>query len=311
MALTPDADAADIASVAPGPDDRLALMLGTEGPGLSAAVLAEADVRARIPLAPGVDSLNVAAAAAIAFYALRTVGRSRASQVALAASASWHHNRGMAFRLVLAAALLALVPVATAAAAEHPQVRFTKAGQAAARGRDHPDDVGRKANWHGGPFTPDPRADDDCADYHPKRSDLVLNGLAGVAYEDSTNGISLRSQTAVFQTAKMVRLFEQRSLLAPKLLQCVAAQTVATLPKTLRFVTIERITFPSVGTFTTAWRITLELIASSQQVAIDQVAFARGRTEINLATTYFVANADTVRPAETRLAQAIAKRIRL
>jgi len=34
-------------------------------------VLAEADVRARIPLAGGVDSLNVAAAAAIAFYALR------------------------------------------------------------------------------------------------------------------------------------------------------------------------------------------------------------------------------------------------
>jgi tRNA G18 (ribose-2'-O)-methylase SpoU len=45
-------------------------MLGTEGPGLSAAVLAEADVRARIPLAPGVDSLNVAAAAAVACYAL-------------------------------------------------------------------------------------------------------------------------------------------------------------------------------------------------------------------------------------------------
>ena len=40
-------------------------------PGLSPAVLAEADVRVRIPLAAGVDSLNVAAAAAIAFYALR------------------------------------------------------------------------------------------------------------------------------------------------------------------------------------------------------------------------------------------------
>jgi tRNA G18 (ribose-2'-O)-methylase SpoU len=34
-------------------------------------VLDEADVRVRIPLATGVDSLNVAAAAAIAFYALR------------------------------------------------------------------------------------------------------------------------------------------------------------------------------------------------------------------------------------------------
>jgi tRNA G18 (ribose-2'-O)-methylase SpoU len=71
IALTPDADATDIAEIPHGPGDRLALMLGTEGPGLSASALAHADVRARIPLAAGVDSLNVAAAAAIAFYALR------------------------------------------------------------------------------------------------------------------------------------------------------------------------------------------------------------------------------------------------
>jgi tRNA G18 (ribose-2'-O)-methylase SpoU len=71
VALTPDAAATDIADIPRAPDDRFALMLGTEGPGLSAAVLAAADFRARIPLAAGVDSLNVAAAAAIAFYALR------------------------------------------------------------------------------------------------------------------------------------------------------------------------------------------------------------------------------------------------
>ncbi len=70
-ALTPDADATDIAELAAARHDRLALLLGSEGPGLSPAVLAEADVRVRIPLAAGVDSLNVAAAAAIAFYALR------------------------------------------------------------------------------------------------------------------------------------------------------------------------------------------------------------------------------------------------
>ena len=70
-ALTPDPDAADIATVAAARPERLALLLGTEGAGLSPAVLAEADVHVRIPLAAGVDSLNVAAAAAIAFYALR------------------------------------------------------------------------------------------------------------------------------------------------------------------------------------------------------------------------------------------------
>jgi len=74
VALTPDPGAADIAEVAAARHDRLAVLLGTEGAGLSAPVLAEADVRARIPLAAGVDSLNVAAAAAIAFYALRAAG---------------------------------------------------------------------------------------------------------------------------------------------------------------------------------------------------------------------------------------------
>jgi tRNA G18 (ribose-2'-O)-methylase SpoU len=70
-ALTPGEASTDIADVAAAGHERLALLLGTEGPGLSPAVLAEADVRVRIPLAAGVDSLNVAAAAAIAFYALR------------------------------------------------------------------------------------------------------------------------------------------------------------------------------------------------------------------------------------------------
>ena len=71
VALTPDAGAVDIAEVAAALHDRLAVLLGTEGAGLSPGVLAEADMRVRIPLAAGVDSLNVAAAAAIAFYALR------------------------------------------------------------------------------------------------------------------------------------------------------------------------------------------------------------------------------------------------
>ncbi|WP_405579268.1 TrmH family RNA methyltransferase [Streptomyces sp. NBC_01190] len=51
--------------------DKLALLLGTEGDGLSKAALREAEVRVCIPMAGGVDSLNVAAASAVAFYATR------------------------------------------------------------------------------------------------------------------------------------------------------------------------------------------------------------------------------------------------
>jgi tRNA G18 (ribose-2'-O)-methylase SpoU len=70
VALTPERDAADIREVAHGIDRRVALLLGSEGHGLSARWLASATTRARIPMVPGVDSLNVAAASAVACYLL-------------------------------------------------------------------------------------------------------------------------------------------------------------------------------------------------------------------------------------------------
>ena len=69
VALTPAADATDLDSVVlHGPR---ALLLGTEGDGLPALLMRAVDVRARIPMAAGVDSLNVAAASAIALHHLR------------------------------------------------------------------------------------------------------------------------------------------------------------------------------------------------------------------------------------------------
>ncbi|MBL7495519.1 RNA methyltransferase [Frankia sp. CNm7] len=70
LALTPAADATDLAALRPAPDARIAVLLGTEGEGLSVAAQAAATRRVRIPMAAGVDSLNVAATAAIACYAL-------------------------------------------------------------------------------------------------------------------------------------------------------------------------------------------------------------------------------------------------
>lgn len=65
-AITLDELAADL-------PERLALVLGTEGDGLAPATLAAADAVVRIPMAAGVDSLNVAAASAVAFWATRPV----------------------------------------------------------------------------------------------------------------------------------------------------------------------------------------------------------------------------------------------
>ncbi len=70
LALTPGTAADDIADVAADPPERVAWALGSEGPGLTAAALASADRQVRIPVCGGVDSVNVATAAAIAFHAV-------------------------------------------------------------------------------------------------------------------------------------------------------------------------------------------------------------------------------------------------
>jgi tRNA G18 (ribose-2'-O)-methylase SpoU len=71
VALTPADDAVDLADVDPRANPRTAVLLGAEGPGLTPEAQRAARVRARIPMRAGVDSLGVAAAAAIAFAALR------------------------------------------------------------------------------------------------------------------------------------------------------------------------------------------------------------------------------------------------
>jgi tRNA G18 (ribose-2'-O)-methylase SpoU len=70
LAMTPAADAVPLAGLTPAQRDRPALVLGAEGPGLTRRALAASDVRVVIPMHNEVDSLNVATAAALAFYEL-------------------------------------------------------------------------------------------------------------------------------------------------------------------------------------------------------------------------------------------------
>lgn len=64
-------DAVSLDDLAADPPERLALVVGTEGDGLSRRTLAQADVTVTIPMEGGVDSLNAAAASAVAAWALR------------------------------------------------------------------------------------------------------------------------------------------------------------------------------------------------------------------------------------------------
>ena len=75
VALTPAADAEDVGEVGPAP--RRALLVGSEGWGLRAPTLEAADRRVRVPIAAGVDSLNVATAAAVALHHLAATRSAR------------------------------------------------------------------------------------------------------------------------------------------------------------------------------------------------------------------------------------------
>ena len=69
LAMTPDPSAHTLAeALADAADTKVAFLVGAEGPGLTETVMRTSDVRVRIPMSRGTDSLNVATAAALAFY---------------------------------------------------------------------------------------------------------------------------------------------------------------------------------------------------------------------------------------------------
>ena len=74
LALSPRPDAVPLYGLA-GVGERVALLLGSEGPGLSADAMAAADQLVKVEMAPGFDSLNVATTSGIALHAIRAAQR--------------------------------------------------------------------------------------------------------------------------------------------------------------------------------------------------------------------------------------------
>ena len=67
--MTPNPAAQTLAEAMDGlADQKVAVLVGAEGPGLTETAMRASDMRVRIPMARGTDSLNVATAAALAFY---------------------------------------------------------------------------------------------------------------------------------------------------------------------------------------------------------------------------------------------------
>lgn len=73
--MTPDPAAATLSEAMTQLEgDRVAVLVGAEGPGLTEHTMRASDVRVRIPMSRGTDSLNVATAAALAFYERARLG---------------------------------------------------------------------------------------------------------------------------------------------------------------------------------------------------------------------------------------------
>lgn len=69
LAMTPDPRVGALSDVLGGMEaDKVAILVGAEGPGLTETAMRASDVRVRVPMSRGTDSLNVATAAALAFY---------------------------------------------------------------------------------------------------------------------------------------------------------------------------------------------------------------------------------------------------
>jgi tRNA G18 (ribose-2'-O)-methylase SpoU len=67
--MTPNPTASSLAEAMSAlTDQRVAILVGAEGPGLTDRAMHACDVRVRIPMSRGTDSLNVATAAALTFY---------------------------------------------------------------------------------------------------------------------------------------------------------------------------------------------------------------------------------------------------
>ena len=214
-------------------------------------------------------------------------------------------------KLAALAAVAGLALAAAAFAAAKQPIRFTPAGQAAARAVVlQRADLGSASGWTGGAKKPDLSSDTHCANFHPKDSDLVLIGAAETDWQHA--GLEFDSEAQVLQTPKMVQLDWQRTVLSPHLLPCLRETLAKAGGASAAVVSVARLAFPQVAPYTRAFRTVVEVTSGTQKVRvlIDVVLIGRGRTEVTLTTTAPLAAEAVVRPAELRLARLLASRLR-
>jgi hypothetical protein len=213
-------------------------------------------------------------------------------------------------RAIAAALALAIASAATATAGADMQTfHLTPAGEAAAGAA-----VLTKADmpaWTAGATRKVIQRQPRCADasYHPRQSDLVVNGDVETVFTRA--GFEYDSNAQVFQTPAMVERDWQRSFAAPGLLACLRSESQAKNSSTIRLVSVKRIPFERVATHTDAYRFVYDYgnVGKATRVAVDVVFVIQGRTEIRLTSAARLSSASQLAQGEQRLARTLAGRI--
>jgi hypothetical protein len=201
--------------------------------------------------------------------------------------------------------------LASAATADKEQIHLTAAGQAAARAVViRKADLGTAAGWTGGTKKPTESPSPKCSGYEPKQSDLVKIGDAESEWKNGP--LTLDSEAQVLRTAAMVRLDWKRSVLDPHVVPCLRQVFAKALPPNTKVVSVRRVSFPVLATYSRAYRLVADITTGTTKVRMfsDIVLVGRGRTEVTLTVTAPYVGVQSVQAAEVRLASLMLARVR-
>jgi hypothetical protein len=205
-------------------------------------------------------------------------------------------------RAVLAAAGAALVTLVAvqAAFAEAPRTSFTVADQAAARAAVlRASDLGKKSAVEG----PTP-----CPGWSPRQADLVITGAA--ESQLSAQGVFVFSSALVYKSTRMIALDWQRTVVGLPV-RCLAGQFTAGAGDQLKIVSIKRMPFPKLATYSARFRVVADYQGNATgRVFVDAVLVGRGRTAASIGLVAPYAQRADADAAEVRLAKIVLARIK-
>ena len=209
-----------------------------------------------------------------------------------------------------AAAVACLVPAARAGSGGE-KIALVRADVAAAHAALVRRSDLREAVWTGGPIKPDLSPPPRCRNYHPKKSDLVLTGVAESSFAATPVRRALDSEVKILRTARMVSLGWRREVMAPGVLACQRHQLAASMGTPgARVVSFGRIPFPRVARYVAQFRGVVALQGQTTRLVVDSVLVSRGRSEISITSLAPLAARAKVTAEERRLVRLMLSRLK-